>query len=296
VGLNYHHLHYFFTVARAGTVAQAARELRMSESAVGQQVRELEKALGQRLFTRERKRLVLTDAGRLAEKYAEDIFRLGQEMERAIKDGRSGKAPRLEIGLVDDLPPLVSQNLIEPALAAVPGLHIVCRRGRMRTLLAALAVHEVDVVIADEPGAERVRVRAHDHLLGECGVSFLAVPRLAGLAKGFPKSLHGAPALLPYDTPLRIALDGWFRAQGVVPEVRGEFEDQALMRNFARRGVGFFASASVNEDEVRKHYGLEVIGRTDDVRERFYLVTVERRLRHPGVVAIAEAARTKLFG
>ncbi len=180
---------------------------------------------------------------------------------------------------------------------AFPDLTLVCRERPLPELLAALALHELDVVLADVPASEEVKVKAFNHRLGDCGLSFFAAPRLAHLRKGFPRSLHGAPALLPAPgTALRRALDGWLEAAGIVPALAGEFDDSALMKVFGARGLGFFAAPRVLEAEVRDRYGVQVLGRADDVREAFYAITVERRLRHPAVVALAEAARDEVFG
>src|SRR5512144_1714140 len=286
--LNYHHLFYFWTVARAGSIARASEELRLAQPTISNQLKTLESHLGVKLLERQGRRLVLTDVGRTVLRYADDIFRTGQELQRAVKGLPTGQRLRLVAGIVDVIPKRMAALLLQPAVDAHPDLVLVCREGPLPQLLGALALHDLDVVIADVPASEEVKVKAFNHRLGDCGTSFLAAPRHAGLRKGFPRSLDGAPLLVPAPgTALRRALDAWLAA--------GELDDSALMKAFGARGFGVFAVPSVLEDEIRAQYGVQVVGRADDVREAFYAITVERRLRHPAVVAVAETARHAVF-
>ncbi|MFL5318989.1 MAG: transcriptional activator NhaR [Myxococcaceae bacterium] len=294
--LNYHHLYYFWTVARAGTIAKASEELRLAQPTISSQIKMLEDSLGQKLFERQGRRLVLTDVGRTVLRYADDIFRIGRELQHSVKGQPTGQKLRLEVGVADVIPKLVAERLLQPALGAVPDLHLRCREGPLPTLLGALAMHELDVVLSDSPITEPVRVKAFNHLLGETGISFFATGPLAALKKSFPASLSGASALLPSEgTSLRRGLDSWMETKGIRPNIVGEFDDTALMQAFGARGFGFFAAPTVIEDSVVSQSGATVIGRTDEIRERYYAVSVERRLRHPAVVAMAEAARSELF-
>lgn len=295
--LNYHHLFYFWTVARAGSIARASEELRLAQPTISNQLKTLEGNLGVKLLERQGRRLVLTDAGRTVLRYADDIFRTGRELQRAVKGLPTGQRPRLVAGVADVVPKRMAELLLEPALTAHRDLTLVCREGPLPQLLAALALHELDVVIADAPASEEVKVKAFNHRLGGCGSTFLAAPALAHLRKGFPRSLQDAPALLPaVGTAYRRSLEAWLDQVGVRPVVAGEFDDSALMQAFGARGLGFFAAPRVLEDDLRAQHGLVPIGRVDEVRETYYAITVERRLRHPAVVAIAEAARDALFG
>ncbi len=295
--LNYHHLFYFWTVARAGSIAKASQELRLAQPTISNQLKTLEASLGVKLLERQGRRLVLTDVGRTVLRYAEDIFRTGSELQRAVKGLPTGQRLRLVAGVVDVIPKRMAALLLQPAVDAHADLTLVCREGPLPQLLAALALHELDVVIADVPASEEVKVKAFNHRLGDCGTTFFAAARHAGLKKGFPRSLQGAPALLPSPgTALRRSLDAWLDGLGVRPELAGEFDDSALMMAFGARGLGVFAAPRVLEEEIRSELGVQVVGRADDVREAFYAITVERRLRHPAVVAIAEAARDALFG
>ncbi len=294
--LNYHHLLYFWTVARNGSIARAAEELRLSQPTISNQLKTLEASLDVRLFERQGRRLVLTDVGRTVQRYADEIFRTGRELQLAVKGLPTGQRLRLSAGVADVIPKLVAERLLRPAYEQVKDLTLTCREGPLPQLMAALSLHELDVVLSDRPAGE-TKVRAFSHALGECGVVFLAAPPLAGaLKRKFPRSLEGAPALLPAaGTALRRGLDAWFEAQEVHPLVVGEFDDTALLKAFGRRGLGFFAAPSMIEEEVCHQFGVSVVGRTEDVRERYYAVSVERRLRHPAVVALAEAARAATF-
>jgi LysR family transcriptional activator of nhaA len=295
--LNYHHLFYFWTVARAGSIARASAELRLAQPTISNQLKTLESNLGVKLLERQGRRLVLTDVGRTVLRYADDIFRTGRELQRAVKGLPTGQRLRLVAGVVDVIPKRMAALLLQPAVDAHPDLHLVCREGPLPQLLAALAVHDLDVVIADVPASEEVKVKAFNHRLGDCGTTFLAAARHGHLRKGFPRSLQGAPMLLPAQgTALRRAIDAWLVASGLQPSIVGEFDDSALMKAFGARGFGVFAVPRVLEDEVRAQYDVQVVGRADEVREVFYAITVERRLRHPAVVAVAETARDAIFG
>jgi LysR family transcriptional activator of nhaA len=295
--LNYHHLFYFWTVARAGSIARASEELRLAQPTISNQLKTLEASLGVKLLERQGRRLVLTDVGRTVLRYADDIFRTGRELQRAVKGLPTGQRLRLVAGVVDVIPKRMAALLLKPAVEAHPDLTLVCREGPLPQLLAALAIHELDVVLADIPATEEVKVKAFNHRLGDCGTTFFASRKLAHLRKGFPGSLQDAPILLPAEgTALRRALDGWLARAGVRPVIAGEFDDSALMMAFGARGLGVFAAPRVLEEEVRSQHGVSVIGRAEEVRETFYAITVERRLRHPAVVTLAGAARDAIFG
>ena len=290
--LNYHHLHYFWVVARTGSIARASQELRLSQPTISNQLKTLEASLGHPLLERRGRGLVLTDVGRTVQRYADEIFRTGRELQQALKGVPARERIPFAVGVADVIPKLVAERMLQSAVDGVKDLRLVCREGPLPALLAALALHELDVVLSDSPAPESVRVKAFGHLLAECGVVFLAAPRLAHLRKGFPRSLSGAPVLLPAaGTALRQGLESWFAAREVEPVVAGEFDDGALLKAFGARGMGVFAVPAMIEKEVCAQYGVTVVGRTEEVRERFYALTVERRLRHPAAVAIAEAAR-----
>ena len=296
--LNYHHLLYFWTVARLGSVARATEELYLSQPTISAQIRVLEESLGEKLFTRTGRNLMLTEAGRVVFRYADEIFSLGRELRGAVKGRSPGRPVRFVVGVADVLPKLIAYRLLEPALHLAEPIRVVCREDKPERLLAELSVYGLDLVLADAPIAPTVKIRAFNHLLGECSVTVFGTAQVAAASRrGFPRSLDGAPFLLPTDnTTLRRSLDQWFDAEGIHPLVVGEFEDSALLQVFGQTGAGLFAAPSVIEAEVRRQYGVHVVGRVETVRERFYAISVERKLKHPAVVAISEAARQKLFG
>lgn len=295
--INYHHLLYFWTVAREGSIAKAGEKLRLAQPTISGQLRVLEESLGHKLFTRKGRGLALTDFGQLVYRYADEIFAIGKELTEAIKGRPSGRPVRFVVGISEVVPKLVAYRLLEPALRLHEPVRIVCREDKTERLLADLAVHDLDIVITDAPAPPAVKVRAFNHLLGECGVTFFASPDLAARLRGkFPKSLNGAPMLIPSpEAAVRHRLDQWFDENGVRPEVVGEFDDSALIKAFGQAGVGVFAAPTVIGTDVRRQYGVRAIGKAEKVRERFYAISVERRLKHPAVVAISETARNETF-
>lgn len=295
--LNYHHLLYFWTVAREGSVARACEQLHLAQPTISAQIRSLEESLGAKLFAREGRGLAMTDTGRVVYRYADEIFSLGRELRDTLRGRPTGRAMRLAVGVADVLPKLVAYRLLEPALRLPEAVQIVCTDGKPEELLGELARHKLDIVLSDAPLGPGAKVRAFNHQLGECGVSVLGAAALARAHGGtFPQSLDGAPFLLPTEgTALRRSLDHWFDARGFRPVVAGEFEDSALLKAFGQAGTGLFVVPSVIEVEVCRQYQVETLGRIEAVRERFYAISVERRLKHPAVVAISEAARRELF-
>lgn len=295
--LNFSHLRYFWMVAREGTIAAACERLYLTQSTVSTQIRALEKHLGTRLFQRVGRNLVLTETGQAVYRYASEIFALGDELVDAVRDGSAGRPARLSIGAQDTLPKLIVCRLLEPAFSLPEPVKVICHEGTPVQLLPRLSTHEVDLVLSDAPMPPQIKVRAFSHPLGECGIAFFAVPELARrLRKGFPDSLSGAPALLPAETTaMRGTLDRWFHATGVRPAVVAESEDIELMMTFGQQGRGFFPAHDVIVPDVTRNWQVELIGEIGGHTERFYAISVERRLSHPAVVAITEAARNVLF-
>ncbi|MCP4604174.1 MAG: transcriptional activator NhaR [Proteobacteria bacterium] len=295
--LNYNHLRYFWTVARYGSLSKASDELHLTPQTMSSQIRALEENLGEKLFDRSERRLILTESGHLAFRFAEEIFTLGRELTDTLAGRLTGRALRLVIGIADVLPKLVAERLVAPAFELEEQVRIVCRETRAETLLTELAVHGLDVVLSDAPIPPAAKVRAFNHLLGECSVVFMVAERLAHrYRKGFPGSLDDAPFLLPTeDTVLRSSLDQWFDAHSIRPKVVGEFQDSALLKAFGQSGTGVFAIPSVIKDEVRRQYRVRSIGTADGIVERFYAISVERKIQHPAVAAICDSARADLF-
>ena len=296
--LNYHHLLYFWTVARAGTIAAASKELHLSQPTISTQIKTLEDSLGQRLFQRQGRKLQLTDVGRTAFRYADEIFKLGREMQEAVTRGPTGQQVHFAVGVADVIAKEVAERMLQPAFTAVKDLRLEVHEGPLPQLLGMLAIHELDVVLSDAAAPADIKVKAFSHPLGESGTTLFARGAMAtALKKGFPKSLDGAPALLPSQgTAVRRQLEMWFDSLQVRPRLVGEFADSALLKTFGQRGQGFFVAPTAIEDEVQRMYDVQIIGRTDEVKERFFAISVERRLRHPAVVAVAESARKDLFG
>ena len=296
-GTSYNHLYYFWMVAREGGVARAAEVLHLTPQTISSQLRVLEDSLGARLFRRSGRLLVLTETGRLALTFAEEIFRLGAEMTEAIKGRSSGRPLQFSVGVVDVVPKMVAYRLLEPALHLSEPVRILCREGKLEALLADIAVHKLDMVLADTPLAGTVNVRAFNHPLGECGITFFAAPAIAARYRdGFPQSLQDAPMLVPaLNTALRGNLMHWLDQLDIRPQIVGEFEDRALMQAFGQAAVGIFMSPSVIDAEIARQCGVERIGSTTEVRERYYAISAERHLRHPAVVAVSQAARLDVF-
>ena len=295
--VNYHHLLYFWVVAREGGLVAAGKVLRLSHPTLSAQIHSLEDHLGEKIFTKVGRKLVLTETGRVVFRYADEIFTLGREMVDTVKGRSSGEPRRLDVGIADVVPKLVVRRLLQPALNLPEPVRLVCYEESYEKLLADLALHSLDIVISDAPVPTGSSIRAYNHFLGETGVSFFGTSDLVKTyAKGFPGSLNGAPVLLPLENlTLRRSLSQWFDKNGIKPKVVAEFEDSALLKVFGGNGLGLFPAPTVVESEVISQYGVQLLGRAEEVRERFYAISVERRLKHPAVVAISEAARHELF-
>ena len=296
--LNYHHLHYFWMTVREGGIQPAAKRLRLSHPTVSVQLRQLEDALGEALFDRSRRKLELTEIGKVAYRYADEIFSLGRELVETI-EGRasSGRPTDLRVGVVDVIPKLVVRRLLEPVLSMGSMVRLVVHEEAHERLLGALATHDLDVLISDQPLAATSGGRAYNHLLGECGVTFLAAPALKRSLKGpFPRCLDDAPFLTPLPTTaLGRSLDQWFEVQRVSPRIVARLADSALAKVFAQDGLGVFCLPTVSEEEAVQRYRLRVLGRTEEIKERFFAISPERKLKSPAVLALCEAARAEIF-
>jgi LysR family transcriptional regulator, transcriptional activator of nhaA len=296
--LNYHHLLYFWVVAKEGSIARASQELHLAQPTISGQIRRLENVLGEKLFARRGRNLVLTEAGRVAFRYADEIFTLGQEFMETVK-GAPGEAPmRLVVGVSDVLAKSVVYRMLEPAFHLDRKVRVVCREDRsMEAFMGDLATHAIDVVLSDAPAGPGTPIRAFSHLLGECGTTFFAAPALAKSARRrFPQSLDGIPFLLPgSDSTSRRALNEWFRTHDIRPAIVAELDDSALAQVLGEAGLGVFATPDVVEKEVRRRYAVDVVGRTKDLGHRFYAISLERKIRHAGVLAVCDAARKHIL-
>lgn len=295
--LNYHHLYYFWTVARLGSVSKASAELLLAPPTVSAQIKRLEDSLGEKLFERSGRRLVLTEQGKVAFGYAEEIFAAGREMQEALKGRPTGKPARLLVGIADVLPKLVVHRLLEPAFHLPIPVQVICKEDPPDRLLADLATQDLDLILSDSPMSPAMRVRAFSHLLGECGVAFYGEKGLASrYRRRFPRSLDGVPVLLPTDSAaLRVELNQWFQSNGVRPRVVAEFDDFSLLRTFAEKGLGLFAAPLVLDGEIRRLHQVVRLGRADGIVARFYGISVEKRIKNPAVAAICETAREHIF-
>jgi LysR family transcriptional activator of nhaA len=295
--LNYHHLKYFWVVAREGGLVAAAKVLRLSHPTLSAQIHALEDRLGEKLFTKVGRKLVLTDVGRLTLRFADEIFTLGRELVDTVRGSSTDKPLGLAVGIVDVLPKLLVSRLLKPALDLAQPVRLVCYEADFERLLGALAQHDLDIIIGDSPVPSGSTVRAHHHLLGESPVGFFAAPSLAkAFRAGFPGSLDDAPMLLPTQRmTLRRSLSQWFDRHGIRPRVVAEFDDSALLKVFGADGIGVFPAPEAVAEEVRVRYGAAYLGSADGVVERFYAISAERRIKHPAVVALSQAAQQEVF-
>lgn len=293
--LNYHHLRYFWAVAKEGSLARAAAKLHVSQPSISGQIRALEGFLGEKLFQREGRANRLTDVGQLVAGYAEEIFALGAELSGAVKQRPGTRAIRFHVGVADSLPKLITHEILKPVFDLSRAVQVICREGKLDDLLAQLAVHRLDLVLSDEPASASVPFKTFNHPLGESGSVFCAAaPLAAHLRRGFPRSLDQAPALLPAEnTALRRELERWFHAEKIRPHVLAEFEDLALMKVVAADGRGFIVVPEAAEAEAVERYGFGIIGRARNCRLRFHAITTDRRIHHPAALAITEQARVR---
>lgn len=291
--INYKHLHYFWMVAKEGSIARACDRLHLTPQTVSGQLTLLEENLGVKLFERVGRKLEPSDIGRLVLSYADEIFSLGNELEDSVRNLPEQQRIVFRIGIADVVPKSITYRLVAPAMQLPTPVRIICRENAIEALLAELAVHHVDLVIADGPIPQGINVKGFNHPLGECGVTFLAVPEIARrLRKDFPRSLDGEPMLLPGENTLvRGQLLDWLESQHIHPRIVGEFEDSALMKAFGQNGAGVFISPTPIASEVEKQYGVASIGSTDRVLAKFYAISVERKISHPAIAAITQTAR-----
>ncbi len=297
--LNYHHLLYFWTAAKEGSVSRAAEILHLAQPTLSGQIKKLEKSIGHRLFERTGRTLSLTETGQMVYRYADEIFGLGRELVDVLHHRTDESKSRLLVGVQGAVPKLVVYELLRPALdEPEDDYQIVCSEGKLHDLLGELALHRLDVVIADRPLSADTHVRAFNHLLGQCGVTVYGTAKMARKFRNdFPRSLDGAPMLMPtQNTSLRRLLEQWFEEQDIHPMITHEFEDSAVLKVFGQSGHGLFVTPSAIEDDVCRQYAVKVVGRIPEVVEHFYAISVEKRLKHPGVIRISRAARDNLFG
>jgi len=295
--LNYRQLHHFWSVAKTGSIKRASERLHLTPQTLSGQIAALEETMGVALFRRVGRRLEMTEMGRIALSYADEIFQVGGELEEALRSQPAGRLMPFRVGVTDVVPKSLAYRLLVPAMALPESVRIVCREGKLEWLLAELAMQRIDLVLADRAMPAEASVKGYSHKLGECGITFLATPELAARYGGnFPDVLNGAPLLVPSeDAAVRGRLMRWLGTHRIQPRIVGEFDDSALMKAFGGGGIGIFIVPTAIAAEVEQHYGVEVLGQTDEVVEQFFAISVQRRLTHPAVVAVSDTARQKLF-
>ena len=295
--LNYSHLHYFWMVAREGSIVRASKSLHLTPQTISGQLKLLDEAVGHPLFHRAGRRLVLSEMGRVVFDYADEIFSVGAELARVVRGNELEGATTLTVGVVSSMPKLIAERIIAPALMGDDPVRVRCHEASLEQLLSELAIHKLDIVLSDRQVPDGLNLKAFNHRLGESGMSFFAQRKVARRYKSaFPECLTDAPMLLPTQhSALRRRLDDWFEDHEISPRIAGEFDDSALLKAFGEAGAGIFASPSVIEEEICRMYRMAVIGRTDEIEERFYAISPERRLRHPSLVLITDTARSDLF-
>ncbi|MBS0308985.1 MAG: transcriptional activator NhaR [Proteobacteria bacterium] len=296
-GLNFRHLYFFWIVAKEGSITKGAERLGLAIQTVSTQIGLLEQAIGKSLLAPQGRRLALTEAGRIALGYADRIFLLGEQMQEALADTDLGQTMRLSVGISDSLPKLIASRLLQAALQLPQRVKLVCHEDRFETLLGDLSVHKLDVVLTDRPVHSGTTLRVFSHLLGESEITLFGVPELATrYRKGFPASLQGAPLLLPTrNNAIRGRIDHWFDNHGIRPDIAGEFDDNALLNTFGRNGLGLFPAPSVLSADVEREFGAQPVGELKEVREQFYAISNERKIKHPAVDAILSAIDGQTF-
>jgi LysR family transcriptional activator of nhaA len=295
--LNFKHLHYFAAVAREGGIIRAAERLHLAPQTLSGQISQFEERIGVALFNRTGRRMELTAAGKLALSYAEEIFQTGAELEEILRQGGEERFVTFRVGIADVVPKFVAHRLLAPVLRQPEAVRLVCHEDHLQRLLAEMAIHRIDMVLADRPMPAGTDIKGYSHPLGESAVAFMASPAIARKLKGrFPENLEGEPLLLPgKDSALHGALPRWLERQGIAMRIVGEFDDSALMKAFGEGGAGLFPVATASLPDVVAHYRVEEVGRTEEIRERYFLISAERRLTHPAARAVSDHARAGLF-
>lgn len=296
--LNYSHLQYFWAVAREGSIASASKSLHVTPQTISGQLKLLDDAVGQPLFNRVGRHLVLSEMGQTVFEYADEIFSLGAELASMVRGNSLVGPTTLSVGIVSSMPKLIAERIVAPAMMAEEPVRVRCHEASVEQLLSELAIHKLDIVLSDQPAPEGLGVKAYNHRLGDSGMSFFSRrDRARRYRQRFPDSLNDARMLLPSQhSALRRRLDDWFESRQISPRIAGEFDDSALLKAFGEAGLGVFAAPTVIEKEICRMYRMAVVGQTDELQERFYAISPERRLKHPSVVMITDTARARLFG
>ena len=295
--INYKHLHYFWRVAKEGSIAAASKSLHITPQTISGQISMLEESVGEKLFQRQGRGLTLSEKGRLVLHYADEIFSLGDELRDVLSGASIDGQVEFIVGVLDCIPKTIAYKLLQPALQLKHEVSIICKEGSLENILSDLAVHKLDMVLADMPLNSSYNIKAYNHFLGGSGLTFFAKHNLSEKFKRqFPQSLNAAPLLMPTEnSTIRRSIDQWFYELQIFPKVMGEFDDSALLKAFGQAGVGIFFMPTVIEKEVCEQFNVSIIGRTEKVKENFYAISAERKIKHPAVAAICDAAKLKVF-
>lgn len=295
--LNYHHLYYFWVVAREESVTRASKSLKLSQPTVSAQIKSLEEALDIQLFDRIGKKIQLSDQGKLVYKFADEIFDTGRELMQTIKGKQTSRALKLEIGLSDVIPKLIAHRLIQIALDKFENLQIHCHEGKIGHLLFELSQHNLDIVISDSKSKSFLNTQVYNYHLGDSQISFFGTPKLIKkYGKKFPDCLHEAPLLLPAkESEIRRDVEDWLKKRKIEARLVAEFDDSALLKVFGQFSNGFFYGPTVLEKEIEKQYHVKKLGRLSGIKESFFAITAERKIVHPAVAEITKEAKKTLF-
>lgn len=283
--INYHHLLYFYTIAQEGSITKAAQKLHLTPQTISGQLSAFEHYLDIQLFNRRGKRLQLNETGQLVFSYAEDIFSLGNELQQLLKNNQTDKQVAVTVGVTDVIPKVLAFDLLTVLFNLKEDIKLICREGEFDILMKELALSKIDLILSDRPITPGTAIKAYTHLLGETGLTFYSDKRTAKqLSKNFPLSLDKAPFLISGDkSNQKINLMTWFEELRITPKIVAEFDDSALMKYFGQSGRGIFCTPSSIEEHIVKHYNVGVIGSTENVKERYYIISPERKIKHPGV-------------
>ncbi|MCV2883238.1 transcriptional activator NhaR [Aestuariibacter sp. AA17] len=286
--LNYHHLNYFYHIAREGSIAAAAKRLNLTPQTLSGQLASFEDYLGMPLFERKGKRLLLNEQGKHAYDYAEDIFRLGDELQQTLSSKLAERQLPLSVGITDVIPKRFAFEFLSTAYQESQSLKLICKEGKLDHLLAEMLFNKLDIIISDcaiPPGS---KLKAYSHLINDSGLTFFASHALTkNLSGPFPDCLDGQPLLLPSEqSSIRINLLSWMERHGIKPIITAEFDDSALMKYFGNAGIGIFCAPTIVEHDILIHHQVDIIGRTEDVREQLYLISTERKIKHPAIVKL----------
>jgi LysR family transcriptional activator of nhaA len=295
--LNYNHLFYFWTVAREGSISKACGKLHLTPQTVSAQIKLLEETVGEPLFDRVGRGLVLSEVGSMVMRYADEIFSAGMELNRFLRSGEFTGSRAFNVGITDSIAKLVAYRVLQPAMDEEADVKLVCEEGRLDRLLGTMATHRLDLIISDAPLPGGTHIKAFNHHLGHSEIKIFATPALAKkYRKKFPESLDGAPFLMPTrENAVRRALEHWFELHQLTPNIVAEVYDSALLKSFGGEGAGLFPGSAVIEDNIRTMYAVEDVGTAKGIHEQYYAISPERKIKQPVVLTICEWARSHVF-